>query len=87
MQQDIKKLQWFEYLKVVFLEILNPLLRMSGFCKSGHIYNVTHARSLKHPLHSYICVCVCVCVCVYVCLTGFAKTDRIVTTAEIQFNA
>ena len=26
MQQGIKKLQWFEYLKVVFLEILNPLL-------------------------------------------------------------
>ena len=25
MQQGIKKLQWFEYLKVVFLEILNPL--------------------------------------------------------------
>ena len=26
MQQDIKKLQWFEYLKVAFLEILNTLL-------------------------------------------------------------
>ena len=26
MQQGIKKLQWFEYLKMVFLEILNPLL-------------------------------------------------------------
>ena len=26
MQQGIKKLQWCEYLKVVFLEILNPLL-------------------------------------------------------------
>ena len=26
MQQGIKKLQWFEYLKVAFLEILNPLL-------------------------------------------------------------
>ena len=26
MQQGIKKLQWFEYLQVVFLEILNPLL-------------------------------------------------------------
>ena len=26
MQQGIKKLQWFEYLKVVFLKILNPLL-------------------------------------------------------------
>ena len=26
MQQGIRKLQWFEYLKVVFLEILNPLL-------------------------------------------------------------
>ena len=26
MQQGIKKLQWFEYLKVVFLEILNLLL-------------------------------------------------------------
>ena len=26
MQQGIKKLQWFEYLKLVFLEILNPLL-------------------------------------------------------------
>ena len=26
MQQGIKKLQWFEYLKVVFLEILNTLL-------------------------------------------------------------
>ena len=26
MQQGIKKLHWFEYLKVVFLEILNPLL-------------------------------------------------------------
>ena len=26
MQQGIKKLQWLEYLKVVFLEILNPLL-------------------------------------------------------------
>ena len=26
MQQGIKKLQWLEYLKVVFLEILNLLL-------------------------------------------------------------
>ena len=26
MQQGIKKLQWFEYLKVVFLKIINPLL-------------------------------------------------------------
>ena len=26
MQQGIKKLQWFEYLKVVFLKISNPLL-------------------------------------------------------------
>ena len=26
MQQGIKKLQWSEYLKLVFLEILNPLL-------------------------------------------------------------
>ena len=26
MQQGIKKLQWFEYLKVVVLEILNMLL-------------------------------------------------------------
>ena len=26
MQQGIKKLQWLEYLKVVFLEIFNPLL-------------------------------------------------------------
>ena len=26
MQQGIKKLQWCEYLKLVFLEILNPLL-------------------------------------------------------------
>ena len=26
MQQGIKKLHWFEYLKVVFLEILNTLL-------------------------------------------------------------
>ena len=26
MQQGIKKLQWLEYLKVVFLEILNPPL-------------------------------------------------------------
>ena len=26
MQQGIKKLQWFKYSKVVFLEILNPLL-------------------------------------------------------------
>ena len=26
MQQGIKKLQWFEYLKGVFLEILNALL-------------------------------------------------------------
>ena len=25
-QQGIKKLQWFKYLKVVFLEILNTLL-------------------------------------------------------------
>ena len=25
MQQGIKKLRWFEYLKAVFLEILNPL--------------------------------------------------------------
>ena len=26
MQQGIKKLQWFEYLQVVFLKRLNPLL-------------------------------------------------------------
>ena len=34
MQQGIKKLQWFEYLKVVFLEMLNMLL-----CRvfAGHI--------------------------------------------------
>ena len=37
MQQGIKKLQWFEYLKVVFLEILNP-----GFCKSGHKWLEVH---------------------------------------------
>ena len=36
MQQVIKKLQWFEYLTVVFLEILNLLL-----CRvfAGHIYS------------------------------------------------
>ena len=44
MQQDIncKKLrtyvQWFEYLKVVFLEILAKSAIMLGFCKSGHIF-------------------------------------------------
>ena len=41
MQQGIKKLQWFEYLKVVFLEILNTLgTIMLGFCKSGHIWGI-----------------------------------------------
>ena len=29
MQQGIKKLQWFEYFKVVFLEILN-----AGLCRA-----------------------------------------------------
>ena len=43
MQQGIKKLQWFEYLKVVFLEILHKAI-MLGFGKSGHIsqYQATH---------------------------------------------
>ena len=38
MQQGIKKLQWFEYLKVVFLEILAKYAIMSAFCKLGYIY-------------------------------------------------
>ena len=36
MQQGIKKPQWFEYLKVVFLEILAKSAIISGFCKSDH---------------------------------------------------
>ena len=43
MQQGIKKLQWFEYFKVVFLEILN-----AGFCKSGHIYTCTFTVNMAH---------------------------------------
>ena len=45
-------------------------------------------------LEEFRCVCgdirniICVHVFTYVCtyVTGFAKTDRIVTTTEIQFN-
>ena len=39
MQQGIKKLQWFEYLKMVFLEILNMLrirlVRIAGVGVGG----------------------------------------------------
>ena len=40
MQQGIRKLQWFEYLKVVFLEILNPLLCrvFANQVTNGHLY-------------------------------------------------
>ena len=32
-----------------------------------------------------VCVCVCVCVCVFVCVTGFWKTDQIVTLGLFHF--
>ena len=51
MQQGIKRLQWFEYLKVVFLEILNMLRIMSGFYESDHVY---------------VCMYVCTYICMYV---------------------
>ena len=46
MQQGIKKLQWFEYLKVVFLKILNAELCWV-FCKSGHNLHQTDIRHIK----------------------------------------
>ena len=46
MQQDIKKLQWFEYLKVVFVEILAKYAIVSGFCKSDHIFGF-----VNKPIH------------------------------------
>ena len=35
-------------------------------------------------IYIYVCVCVCVCV-VCVCVTGFWKTDRIVTLGLFHF--
>ena len=48
MQQGIKKLQWFEYLKVVFLKILNTLL----------------CWVFANQVTFCVCVHACVCVCV-----------------------
>ena len=49
MQQGIKKLQWFEYLIVVFLEILNAEL-----CRV-FAYQVTHTHIYIY-LHIILCV-------------------------------
>ena len=48
MQQGIKKLQWLEYLKVVFLEILNTPLYVGFLQIRSHIYIRTciHASRL-----------------------------------------
>ena len=69
MQQGIKKLQWFEYLKAIFLEILNPLLcwvfaNQVTFMCSVHMCMCVRVR---------VCVCVCACVCVCVCVCVCAR--------------
>ena len=47
MQQGIKKLQWCEYLKLVFLEILNPLL-----CRV-FANQVTYCNKVTVPLRAF----------------------------------
>ena len=53
MQQGIKKLQWFEYLKVVFLEILNPLLcrvfanQVTYRVRGWGVVSITPCRALQ----------------------------------------
>ena len=48
MQQGIKKLQWFEYLKVVFLEILNALLCW------------VFANQVTYYELLLVCICICI---------------------------
>ena len=69
MQQGIKKLQWFEYLKVVFHEILNPLLCQVFANQVTYVYLCQYA--LMHvycSVHMYLYVHVRVYVCVFVCV-------------------
>ena len=60
MQQGIKKLQWFEYLNVVFLEILN-LLSCWAFANQV-IYVVVSLKENNYTtvlvLHVYACITV-----------------------------
>ena len=51
MQQGIKKLQWFEYLKGGISQNIKYAI-MSGFCKSGHIIN--NNSTLVEWVASYI---------------------------------
>ena len=54
MQQGIRKLQWFEYLKVVFLEILNPLLcRVFANQVTYLVYSLEISLGLKSQLRTH----------------------------------
>ena len=71
MQQGIKKLQWLEYLKVVFLEILNPLLCRVFANQVTYTENYTNHTIPPCPvllsfLTSYIRSCTYVFACMYV---------------------
>ena len=58
MQQGIKKLQWCEYLKLVFLEILNPLL-CRVFANQVTVRNqssLTMSRATPLDKDQYYCV-------------------------------
>ena len=61
MQEGIKKLQWFEYLKVVFLKILNPLLCWvfaNQVTYKWAIASYSHTMQVK-KLYSYIVYSYC----------------------------
>ena len=53
MQQGIKKLQWYEHLKVAFLEINIKYAIMLGFYKSDHIMT-THIQYIVTPIMTFI---------------------------------
>ena len=51
MQQGIKKLQWLEYLKMVFLEILNSLLCrvFANQVTNMHVFNNWYVATKTAP--------------------------------------
>ena len=70
MQQGIKKLQWLEYLKVVFLKILNTLLCWVFKTRCVPATGWRAPGFLKLLLSGNVCVCVhaCVRVWMFVCV-------------------
>ena len=54
MQQGIKKLQWCEYLKLVFLEILNPLLCRVFANQVTYYLVISYSYLRKSPCCIYV---------------------------------